>query len=79
MKTHPSERFIYFLPFSGYLGPGGLHDDQKYSKCTGGAAGYIDEVILGKHIYQYAYITQIYKSKPFDPEGILGKNLQNFC
>lgn len=57
---------------TGYLGPGGLHDDQKYSKCTGGAAGYIDEVILGKHIYQYAYITQIYKSKPFDPEGILG-------
>ncbi|KAH3693375.1 heparan-alpha-glucosaminide N-acetyltransferase [Pelomyxa schiedti] len=31
----------------GYLGPGGIGDWGKFSNCTGGAAGYIDEVIFG--------------------------------
>lgn len=41
--------------------------------CTGGAAGYIDKVILGNHRYQWPTIKHIYKSEAFDPEGILGK------
>ncbi|KAF5280991.1 hypothetical protein FQA39_LY05196 [Lamprigera yunnana] len=57
---------------SGYLGPGGLHKEGTYRGCVGGAAGYIDQLILGEHIYKYALITTIYKSEPFDPEGILG-------
>ena len=37
---------------SGYLGPGGLHDRGKHFNCSGGAAGYIDRLVLGdKHIY----------------------------
>lgn len=38
----------------GYLGPGGIGDDGKYPNCTGGAAGYIDKLVLGEdHIYRY--------------------------
>lgn len=59
---------------SGYLGPGGRHEDGKYFNCTGGAAGYIDDLILTpKHVFQNLLITSVYGSKPFDPEGILGK------
>ncbi|CAK9831846.1 Heparan-alpha-glucosaminide N-acetyltransferase [Anthophora retusa] len=55
---------------TGYLGPGGLHDDAKYFDCVGGAAGYIDRVILKEnHLHHSA---TVYKSGPFDPEGILG-------
>lgn len=45
-----------------------------YFNCTGGITGYIDRVILGRHMYQYATIRQIYHSPfAFDPEGILGE------
>ncbi|XP_033358368.1 heparan-alpha-glucosaminide N-acetyltransferase-like [Bombus vosnesenskii] len=55
---------------TGYLGPGGLHDDAKYFDCVGGAAGYIDRVILKEaHLHHSA---TVYKSGPYDPEGILG-------
>ncbi|XP_025064513.1 heparan-alpha-glucosaminide N-acetyltransferase [Alligator sinensis] len=38
----------------GYLGPGGIGDFGKYDNCTGGAAGYIDRLLLGEeHIYQH--------------------------
>ncbi|XP_014484008.1 PREDICTED: heparan-alpha-glucosaminide N-acetyltransferase-like [Dinoponera quadriceps] len=57
----------------GYLGPGGMHEDGKYFNCTGGAAGYIDRTVLTvKHMYQYSAISIVYRSGPFDPEGILG-------
>ncbi|KAK0097192.1 hypothetical protein PV326_003006 [Microctonus aethiopoides] len=57
----------------GYIGPGGLHENGKYFNCTGGFAGYIDRMVLGvNHIYQRPIIDTIYKSGPFDPEGILG-------
>lgn len=58
----------------GYLGPGGLHDQGKFPNCTGGAAGFIDRVILGEqHLYQHPTIKEIYHtSMPYDPEGILG-------
>jgi len=45
---------IINLLFSGYLGPGGLADNGKYtnSNCIGGAAGYIDRWMFGEdHIY----------------------------
>ncbi|XP_046753935.1 heparan-alpha-glucosaminide N-acetyltransferase-like [Diprion similis] len=58
---------------TGYLGPGGRHDDAKYPDCVGGAAGYVDRKILGtQHIYQYPTANTVYGSGPFDPEGILG-------
>lgn len=38
----------------GYIGPGGIGDFGKYPNCTGGAAGYIDRLLLGeKHMYQH--------------------------
>ncbi|XP_035224290.1 heparan-alpha-glucosaminide N-acetyltransferase-like isoform X5 [Stegodyphus dumicola] len=58
----------------GYFGPGGMHDGGMYSQCTGGAAGYVDRVLLGNsHIYQKPSFKTIYHStQPYDPEGILG-------
>ncbi|PIO28848.1 hypothetical protein AB205_0098810 [Aquarana catesbeiana] len=58
----------------GYLGPGGIGDMGKYPNCTGGAAGYIDRLVLGEnHIYQHPSSNVIYKTTvPYDPEGILG-------
>ena len=39
---------------TGYLGPGGLHENSKYWNCTGGAAGYIDIKFFGAgHIYPF--------------------------
>lgn len=39
---------------SGYLGPGGIGDLGKYPNCTGGAAAYIDRLLLGDdHLYQH--------------------------
>lgn len=59
---------------TGYLGPGGLHDDAKHFNCTGGAAGYLDRLILGpKHTYSSPTCSEVYETKvPYDPEGILG-------
>ncbi|XP_026675555.1 heparan-alpha-glucosaminide N-acetyltransferase-like isoform X2 [Ceratina calcarata] len=55
---------------TGYLGPGGLHEDAQYFDCVGGAAGYIDRMILKEaHLHHSA---TVYDSGPFDPEGILG-------
>lgn len=40
--------------FSGYLGPGGLSEGGKHYNCTGGAASYIDRMVLGtNHIYNH--------------------------
>ncbi|XP_053319352.1 heparan-alpha-glucosaminide N-acetyltransferase isoform X2 [Spea bombifrons] len=58
----------------GYLGPGGIGDFGKFPNCTGGAAGYIDRLVIGEaHIYQHPSSNVIYKTTiPYDPEGILG-------
>ena len=60
--------------YSGYLGPGGLFDDNTVpGNCTGGAAGYIDKLILSEnHIYSNPTPKEVYHTDPFDPEGILG-------
>ncbi|XP_043249312.1 heparan-alpha-glucosaminide N-acetyltransferase-like isoform X1 [Colletes gigas] len=66
----------FFLPVpgcpTGYLGPGGKYDHRgKYENCTAGAAGYIDRMIFGNHMYSkqkniiYDYIS------PYDPEGLM--------
>jgi heparan-alpha-glucosaminide N-acetyltransferase len=59
---------------TGYLGPGGLHDNGTHENCTGGAAAYVDRIILGiDHVYQYPTCRTIYHTTiPHDPEGILG-------
>lgn len=70
-------KFTY-VHCSGYLGPGGRHEDGAYFNCTGGATGYIDRVILTlNHIYQKPTIKHVYGAGAFDPEGILG-NFYNF-
>lgn len=72
---------IFYLPVpdcpTGYLGPGGLHDDAKYpGKCIGGATGYVDRKVLTvSHIYQNPTAKGVYDTEPFDPEGILGSML----
>ncbi|XP_062520887.1 heparan-alpha-glucosaminide N-acetyltransferase-like [Corticium candelabrum] len=59
-----------------YLGPGGkLGDGGKYmnANCTGGAAGYIDELVFSHdHIYQTPTCKKMYETGPYDPEGMLG-------
>lgn len=57
----------------GYMGPGGVHLDGAYPNCTGGAAGYVDRLVLGEeHLYQTPGAHAVYGSGPFDPEGLLG-------
>lgn len=58
----------------GYLGPGGIQDNENYFNCTGGAAGYIDRIVLGKgHLYKHPTFKKMYYgSLPYDPEGLLG-------
>lgn len=59
---------------TGYLGPGGFEQNGSYFNCTGGAAGYIDRLILGVgHVYQTPTSQAVYfNTVPYDPEGILG-------
>ncbi|XP_031602939.1 heparan-alpha-glucosaminide N-acetyltransferase isoform X1 [Oreochromis aureus] len=59
---------------TGYLGPGGIGDMGLYVNCTGGAAGFIDRLLLGeKHMYQNPSSRVIYATRiPYDPEGVLG-------
>ncbi|KAF4516739.1 hypothetical protein B566_EDAN008429, partial [Ephemera danica] len=56
---------------TGYLGPGGLHEDLKYRNCTGGVAGYVDRLLLGaKHLYPTPTCSILYQTGSFDPEGL---------
>ena len=57
---------------TGYLGPGGLADYGQYPHCVGGAAGYIDRQLLGKHMYGYPTCQTPYHCSAYDPEGLLG-------
>ena len=52
-----------------------MQDDNKYTNCTGGAAGYIDRLLLGeKHLWENTPLRQVYRTVvPFDPENSLGK------
>ena len=59
----------------GYLGPGGLYNDEEVGNfCIGGATGYIDKQFFTiDHIYSNPTPKNVYLTEPFDPEGILGK------
>ena len=57
---------------TGYLGPGGLADYGQYPNCVGGAAGYIDRQILGRHMYGSPTCQNPYQCGAYDPEGLLG-------
>ncbi|XP_075972706.1 heparan-alpha-glucosaminide N-acetyltransferase isoform X2 [Anticarsia gemmatalis] len=58
---------------AGYLGPGGRHDDWVAPECSGGAAGYIDRLLLGEsHLFQRSDARGVYGGPPTDPEGLLG-------
>ncbi|KAF5282861.1 hypothetical protein FQR65_LT14199 [Abscondita terminalis] len=72
--VHNLITFVVHAPncSKGYMGPGGLHENGSHIGCTGGAAGYIDFLILGKHVFRNLEITNMYKADAFDPEGILG-------
>ena len=64
--------------FLGYLGPSGLHNNNETQgvDCVGGSAGYIDRQFFGiNHIYSNPTSKAVYKSGPFDPEGLLGNYL----
>ena len=69
----------YIFSFTGYLGPGGLFDDNQHDgvDCIGGAAGYIDRKFFGvSHIYSNPTPKSVYGKNligPYDPEGFLGK------
>lgn len=54
------------------MGPGGLHKNQSYVQCTGGATGYIDGIILGNHRYRHPTFAKVYETGPFDPEATVG-------
>lgn len=59
---------------TGYLGPGGLHENGSHFNCTGGVAGYIDRLLLGpNHVFKRPTANYVYLSgMPYDPEGLLG-------
>ncbi|KAK0182880.1 hypothetical protein PV327_000967 [Microctonus hyperodae] len=72
--THLLITFLLPVPGcpSGYFGPGGYEYRGKYANCTGGAAGYIDRMIFGNHIYMKSVNNSIVGPvPPHDPEGIM--------
>ncbi|XP_018335503.1 heparan-alpha-glucosaminide N-acetyltransferase [Agrilus planipennis] len=72
---HTSITFALNVPGcgKGYLGPGGLDQHGKYFNCTGGAAGYLDRLFFGNHMYHTPTCHKLYETvQYFDPEGILG-------
>lgn len=59
---------------TGYVGPGGQTEGGQYANCTGGAAAWLDRLLLGtNHLYTDHEVKQIFKTQiTHDPEGILG-------
>ncbi|XP_078050536.1 heparan-alpha-glucosaminide N-acetyltransferase [Augochlora pura] len=56
----------------GYFGPGGELDHRgKYRNCTAGAAGYIDRLIFGNHMYNKTSDAVYGTILPYDPEGLM--------
>lgn len=72
--------FTFFFDYSnhcpaGYIGPGGQTELGTYANCTGGAAAWLDRLILGQnHLYHDHELKTIFKTQvSHDPEGILGE------
>ncbi|KJE91841.1 hgsnat protein [Capsaspora owczarzaki ATCC 30864] len=74
ITIHTCITFLYDVPGcgTGYIGPGGIGDFGQYMNCTGGAAGYIDSQVFGRHIYQAPTAQAYYLTGAYDPEGLLG-------
>lgn len=72
VMTHTLITFLLPVPDcpKGYLGPGGYHDFGKYTNCTGGAAGYIDRLVFGSHMYNKTHNPVYGIILPHDPEGM---------
>ena len=65
---------------SGYLGPGGIHENNQHKGCVGGATGYLDKLILGeRHVYPWPEPQHIWGSEAFDPEGLIGMFPESKC
>ncbi|KAG7202184.1 hypothetical protein KM043_015863 [Ampulex compressa] len=54
-----------------YLGPGGYEHFNRFPNCTGGAAGYIDRLVFGNHMYFHKENAVYGPILPHDPEGIM--------
>ncbi|CAG9562991.1 unnamed protein product [Danaus chrysippus] len=75
VAAHTAITFIIHHPDCppGYLGPGGKHDDWVSPECSGGAAGFIDRLLLGdRHLYRNSDPRIVYGGLVTDPEGLLG-------
>lgn len=69
---------------TGYIGPGGLHENSQYYNCTGGAARWIDLKFFGwAHIFHGPTSYEVFQVDrrygfndkeriAHDPEGLLG-------
>lgn len=66
---------MFYLPVpncpTGYLGPGGYANNGTLPNCTGGAAGYIDRLVFGSHMYARTKDPVYGTILPHDPEGIM--------
>ncbi|XP_012225888.1 heparan-alpha-glucosaminide N-acetyltransferase isoform X2 [Linepithema humile] len=73
VTTHTLITFLLPVPNcpKGYLGPGGYHEFGKFANCTGGAAGYIDRLVFGSHMYSKTENSVYGTILPHDPEGIM--------
>ncbi|XP_077280266.1 heparan-alpha-glucosaminide N-acetyltransferase [Temnothorax americanus] len=71
--THTLITFLLPVPNcpTGYLGPGGYHRFGNFSNCTGGAAGYIDRLVFGSHMYSKTENPVYGTILPHDPEGLM--------
>ncbi|XP_011647528.1 heparan-alpha-glucosaminide N-acetyltransferase-like isoform X1 [Pogonomyrmex barbatus] len=71
--THTLITFLLPVPDcpTGYLGPGGYHQFGKFVNCTGGAAGYIDRLVFGSHMYSRTQNVVYGTILRHDPEGIM--------
>lgn len=73
VATHLLITFLLPVPNcpTGYLGPGGYSNFGKFPNCTGGAAGYIDRLVFGNHMYSKIQNPVYGTILPHDPEGIM--------
>ncbi|XP_012538131.1 heparan-alpha-glucosaminide N-acetyltransferase isoform X2 [Monomorium pharaonis] len=73
MVTHILITFLLPVPNcpTGYLGPGGASHYGKFPNCTGGAAGHIDRLVFGSHMYSKTQNPVYGTILPHDPEGIM--------
>ncbi|CAL1675726.1 unnamed protein product [Lasius platythorax] len=73
VATHTLITFLLPVPNcpTGYLGPGGYYHFGEFPNCTGGAAGYIDRLVFGSHMYSKTQNPVYGTILPHDPEGIM--------